>query len=178
MNFFPHTSIEIPRQSNGHIAADKESLGLFWERVESELEEGLSGAIGCYILSIRAGKGALPWYVGLAVKQSFRKECFTSHKLVHYNDAITGRKGRPLLTLIAKYTPNWKIVSPTGNAHRDIQFLEKMLISNCLSRNPNLYNVRDTKLLREMVVHGLLNTPQGKARQSVSEFQALVGAYR
>ena len=176
MNFFPHTAIEIPRQSNGLVAADKQSMSHFWDRVDVEIEEGLSGAIGCYILSIRAGRGALPWYVGLAEKQSFRKECFTSHKLVHYNNITADRKGTPLLTLVSKYTPMSKIVNPTGNCHRDIQFLETMLIANCLSRNPSLYNVRDTKLLREMVVQGLLNTSQGKSATSVAEFRALVGS--
>ena len=175
MKFFPHTPIEIPRQSGGLIAADKDSLSGFWSRVE-ETQEGLSSGIGCYIFSIRAGKGALPWYVGMAGRQSFKKECFTSHKLVHYINAIANRKGTPLLTLVAKYTPKGKIINPTGNDHRDICFLETMLISNCLSRNPNLFNARDTKLYREMIVPGLLNTPKGKSVSSVLEFRALVGA--
>jgi hypothetical protein len=173
MNFFPHTSIEIPKQTNGLIA--KDALSSFWNFIDDELEEGLSGAIGCYIFSIRAGKGALPWYVGLAEKQSFRKECFTTHKLYHYNDAIADRKGTPMLTLIAKYTPGGKLVHPTENEHPDIQFLEKMLISKCLTRNPYLRNVKDTKLLRDMVVYGLLNTPQGNPKSSVSEFRSLIG---
>jgi hypothetical protein len=113
MRFVPHASIEIQRQEKGLIAIDKESMGALWSRVD-ELEEGLSGGIGCYIFSIRAGKGILPWYVGLAERQSFRKECFTSHKLIHYNYAIAKRKGTPLLTLVAKYTPKGKIVNPTG----------------------------------------------------------------
>jgi len=79
--------------SNGLIAADKNSLNKFWSRVDDELKVGLPGAIGCYIFSIRAGRGVKPWYVGLAEKQSFRKECFTSHKLNHYNNAIAARKG-------------------------------------------------------------------------------------
>lgn len=176
MNFFPHTPFEVPRQSNGLIAGDKDSLTEMWSRVDTELEDGLSGSIGCYIFSIRAGKGILPWYVGLAEKQTFRKECFTSHKLVHYNNVIANRKGTPLLTLIAKYTPTGKSISPTGGEHRDIQFLETMLISSCLGRNADLYNVRDTKLLREMVVPGLLNTPPGKGHTSVTDFRALIGA--
>ena len=97
MNFFPHTSFEIPRKSNGHIAADKKSLGFFWDNVDVKLEDGLSGAIGCYIFSIRAGRGSLPWYVGLAEKYSFRKECFANHKLVHYNDLLAARAGTPML---------------------------------------------------------------------------------
>ena len=176
MNFFPHTPIEIPRRSGGLIAADKESLSQFWSRVEVELEAGLSGAIGCYIFAVRAGKGVLPWYVGLAAKQSFKKECFTSHKLVHYNNVVSERKGTPFLTLVSKYTPGGKLQNPTVNLHCDIQYLETLLIANCMSRNPNLYNKRDTKLLRKMVIPGLLNTPVGKAATSVSSFRGLVGA--
>src|SRR5664280_1415908 len=176
MNFFPHLPIEIPRQSNGLIAADKDPLTAFWSRVDKELEEGLSAAIGCYLFSIRAGKGALPWYVGFAEKQSFRKECFTNHKLVHYNNVIANRKGTTLLTLVAKYTPKGKLINPTGNEHRDIQFLETILISNCLRRNTDLYNIKDTKLFREMIVPGLLNTSKGKVVTSVLNFKELIGA--
>ncbi|MCX4152648.1 MULTISPECIES: hypothetical protein [Paraburkholderia] len=175
MNFFPHISVKIPRNPNGLIAADKQSQANFWEYVDNEIENGLSGAIGCYIFSIRAGKGVLPWYVGLAMKQSFRKECFTSHKLLHYNNSVAGRKGTPLLTLIPKYTPNGRLVCPTGSSHRDIEFLETMLISNCLSRNRDLCNKKDTKLLREMIVSGFLNTPKGKVTSSVSAFRILIG---
>ncbi len=105
MKFLPHTSIKIQRQSNGLIAADKEFLLAFWSRVDGEIEDGLSGAIGCYIFSIRAGKGSLPWYVGLAEKQSFRKECFTSHKLKHYNNAIAKKKGHPHINLDRQVHP-------------------------------------------------------------------------
>lgn len=174
MNFFPHAPIEIPRQNSRLIAADKESLTQFWTQVDT-MVDGISGAIGCYVFSVRAGKGILPWYVGMAEKQSFQKECFTSHKLLHYNNIVASRKGTPLLTLIPKYSPGEHLISPTESQHRDIQFLEKLLIANCVARNPDLCNKKDTKFLRDMVVHGLLNTPQGKLASSVSEFRALVG---
>ena len=175
MNFFPHTAVEIPRQQNGHVAADKESMSLFWATVDSQPEDGVSGSIGCYIFSVRAGRGILPWYVGLAEKQSFRKECFTSHKLVHYNNVLASQKGTPMMTFISKYTPGGKLLNPTGNEHRDIKFLERMLISNCLQRNPCVSNARDTKLLRDMVVPGLLNSPTGMPPSSVSAFKTLIG---
>ena len=175
MNFFPQSSFEIPRQQNGLIAADKHSRAEFWNLVDAATDPDISGGIGCYIFSIRAGRGALPWYVGMAEKQSFRDECFTSHKINHYNNAIVGRKGTPLLTLVSKYTPGNKIVSPNGSEHRDIQFLETMLISSALRRNPELSNKQDTKFLRDMIVHGLINTPKGKAFGSVNEFRQLIG---
>lgn len=174
MNFYPHTAIKIPRQENSLIANDRYSLDQFWEEIDDENGIGLSGGIGCYIFSIRAGKGELPWYVGMAEKQSFRKECFTNHKLVHYSNAVASRRGTPRLTLIAKYTPGGKLVNPTGSEHNDIKFLETLLIANCLNRNPELMNSRDTKLLREMIVPGLMNTPQGKVSNSVRDFNALI----
>lgn len=173
MIFYPHGPFEIPRQDNGLVA--KAELDSFWDTVNNKID-GLAPSIGCYIFSIRAGKGILPWYVGLAEKQSFRNECFRDHKLVHYNNVLADRKkGTPLLTLIAKYNAKDYLVKPTGNTHRDIRFLEKILIANCLSRNASLFNIRDTKLIKEMVVYGLLNTPQGKTAQSISDFKNLIG---
>ena len=176
MNFFPHTSVVVPRQATGLVAADRQSLTEFWNRVDGELEDGLSGAIGCYIFSVRAGNGSLPWYVGMAEMQSFRRECFQPHKLVHYNNILAARgAGTPLLTLIAKYTPTGRLVGPTGNEHNDIQFLETLLIGKCIARNFDLYNKRDTRFLREMIVPGLLNSPQGRLPDSALDFRALVG---
>jgi len=88
MKFYPYGPLTIRKANNGLVAHDKDSINAFWSRINEEEDEGLSEAVGCYIFSIRAGKGILPWYVGLAEKQPFRKECFTSHKLTHYNDAI------------------------------------------------------------------------------------------
>lgn len=173
MNFYPHDSFDIPKRSNGLI--DTASLKDFWEEVDEELEAPVSEAVGCYVFSIRAGKGSRPWYIGKAEKQSFRKECFALHKLNHYNNAIAARKGTPVLTLVAKYTPGGKLVRPTGSLHKDIQHLETMLIANALGRNDELLNVKDTKLLKNMVVPGLLNSSKGKPSNSVAEFKVLLG---
>ena len=172
MNFLPKMAFEIPKSENGLIARDK--LNDFWREVD-EVEDNLSSAIGCYVFSIRAGRGVLPWYVGLAERQSFRKECFTAHKLVHYNEVLAGRKGTPLLTLIPKHTQTGRLVLPTGGDHRDIQFLELKLIERCLNRNSELCNTSNTKLLKEMVVYGLMNTPQGKTNQNTLDFKSLIG---
>lgn len=172
MNFYPRAAFEIPRNGSGLIARDK--LKKFWLEID-ELEDSLPSAIGCYVFSIRAGRGALPWYVGLAVKQSFREECFAPHKLVHYNEVLASRNGTPMLTLLPKSTPAGKLVSPIGGEHRDIKLLEWKLIEKCLSRNNDLCNTSNTKLLKEMVVSGLMNTPQGKISQATTDFKNLIG---
>ena len=173
MNFFPYKAINIPRK-NGRIDRDKISLSNFWLKV-NEMDSELSGAVGCYIFSIRAGRGLLPWYVGLAEKQTFRKECFGIHKLINYNDALNGRKGTPVLTLIAKYTNTERFAKPSKNGHTDIRFLENMLIGACIRRNPNLLNIKKTKLLKEMIVPGLLNNTKGRDYLDVKEFRSLIG---
>lgn len=147
----------------------------FWKKVDSTYYEDASAGVGCYIFSIRAGKGALPWYVGMAEKQSFKKECFTPHKLNHYNYAIANKKGTPLITIIPRYTPNYKLCTPNGAGYNDIRKLETMLIAQCITRNQALLNIRDTKILREMVLPGFINNPQGKPKKEVVDFKCLLG---
>ena len=174
MNFLPFGPFDVPRSEKGLIPTDNTSLKQFWADVD-EVYAGVSQAVGCYIFSIRAGRGMLPWYVGLAEKQKFAKECFTPHKLVQYNEAIVGRRGTPVLTFLAKQTPAVKFSKPSSNGHRDIQFLETMLIGLALRRNSDLANAKDTKFMREMVVHGILNTPRGRRVQAVADLASLMG---
>ena len=58
---------EVPRKKAAHgkrvLDNSKDALNDFWTNVESVVP-GLSTARGCYIFSIRAGKGFKPWYVG------------------------------------------------------------------------------------------------------------------
>ena len=175
MNFFPYIPLEIPKNPNGLIANDKESLKRYWQQVE-DMEEGLSSAIGIYIFGIRAGRGVVPWYVGKASAQGFYKECFQHHKLTHYNNCIAARKGTPVLTLIAKFTQRGYFAAANRNGHKDIMALEAMLIGTCLQRNKKLMNARDTKLFKEMVVPGFLNSPKGRDGQNVKSFKALIGS--
>lgn len=175
MHFYPYPFLEIPRKKNGFVEGQRKELNRFWETVDEQIKAGLSNAVGCYIFAIRAGKGALPWYIGKAEKQSFQKECFTTHKLYHYNNIIADRKGTPLLLLLPKLTTKGRLAKPSSRGHRDIDFLEKILLSACIQRNPNLSNIKDTKLLREIVVHGFLNNPKGKCSESVSGFKTLLG---
>lgn len=174
MKYSPYGPVKIPR-SNGRIEyRNREVLNYFWDKFDEE-SNGISNAVGCYIFSIRASKGIRPWYVGLAEKQSFRNECFAPHKLLNYNDCLSGRRGTPVLTLIPKHTNTNRFARKGVNGHRDIRFLETLLISSCLQRNPELLNIKSTKLLKEMVVPGLLNTPKGRVEKTIKEFQKLIG---
>ena len=174
MKYYPYGPIEIPIINRRFDRHNKEAINAFWDKFDEE-SNGLSSAVGCYIFSIRASKGIRPWYVGLAEKQSFRKECFAVHKLLNYNECLSSRKGTPVLTLIPKHTKTDRFAKEGKNGHKDIQFLEALLISSCLRRNPELLNIKSTKLLKEMVVPGLLNSPKGRIETTIKEFKKLIG---
>lgn len=136
----------------------------FWNEVDFNVD-GLSNAVGCYVFCI----GKKPWYVGMAEKQSFRKECSQPHKINAFNSALGKHKGKPYLVLISKLTNEGRFVKPGINGHKSTRFLEDLLIGMAFSQNPNLENIRGTKFIKELVVPGILNTPKGKLFP-VSEF--------
>ena len=88
------------------------------------------------------------------------------HKLNQYNYALQRVSGEPQLHLIAKLTPTGRFCAPAANGHRDIAFLETLLIGMALNQNEDLQNIRGTKFLREMRVPGILRTGQGEGRSN------------
>ena len=131
----------------------------FWSAVEAEAD-GLPDACGCYVFSIRRRA----WYVGLAQSQTFRQECFALHKLNQYNYSLQRVSGEPQLHLLAKLTPTGRFCAPATSGHRDVEFLETLLIGMALNQNEDLQNIRGTKFLREMRVPGILRTGRGEGR--------------
>jgi hypothetical protein len=80
-----------------------------------------------------------------------------------------------LLYLIPKLTKTLKFSKPSENGHYDIEFLETMLIGIALDTNPELANIKKTKLLKEMVVPGVINTKPGAPPKSVQDLQNALG---
>ena len=163
---------EIPRTENRQ-RVDRKSLRHFWNEVEAlrQKNEGLASASGCYIFAIRAGKGAKPWYVGQATK-TFRQECFTPHKLVHYNEVLTERKGTPILFLLARMTPTGRFANKLGA--READWAENLLIHHCLRANDDLLNIRGTAFSTEVVIPGLLNSPQARRSREARDLRGLL----
>ena len=174
MYFYPVGPFVIEKKTNGLIQATTEKLKEFWENVDEEYGN-LSKSCGCYVFATRAGKGITPWYIGKAEKQSFAKECFQPHKINHYNDAIAKKAVTPLLILLPKSTDNGNYSKPSSNGHNDIGILENMLIGIAIKKNPNILNIKGTKIFREMVIPGILNSPQGKPDKNVICFKQALG---
>ena len=77
----PFGPFEVPRK-NGIVDTTQIKKGSdLWNSIE-ECQKGLSIAHGCYIFSIRAGRGIRPWYVGQAKgKNGFLQEILSDNKL-------------------------------------------------------------------------------------------------
>ena len=94
---------------------------------------------------------------------SFRQECFTPHKLNHYNSVIGDRKGTPILFLVARATPlRGNFMNRLGR--READWVENMLIRQCLAANRSLLNVSGTSFAKEVVVPGVFRPRIGDAK--------------
>jgi hypothetical protein len=153
-------------RDGGGKRVDKKQLSGMWETVAAETSPD---GQGCYIFAMRAGKGALPVYVGKATR-SFRQECFSTDKLLKLTNAMTSyRSGTPILFLIRqerhKGKPNLKA----------IRALEEFLVQNALARNPDkLQNVHFTKRLSWSIT-GVFRTVPGKPTLAARTVRKVLG---
>ena len=160
MHFSIHGPYKLPVE-NRLVDNTAKSKRSFWEEVDAD-EDGLSYACGCYIYVIRKNVNALPWYVGLTTKRTFAEEAIGLHQVNHYNKSLAATPGRvsPELYLLAKRTPTNRFAKPSKNSHRDVEFLETFMFGVALNQNAGLRNAKNTSFLRNVVVPGIINTPQ------------------
>jgi hypothetical protein len=162
---------EIRRKPNRHGEFDK----TFWTTV-GDRQEGLPEACGVYVFALKHGAKITPWYVGKTERRNFRFECFQPAKINYYNDVLVERSGLPLLFLIPRVTASGRNFSkPTKHGYRDIEFLETILIGYALEANPKLANIKKTKLLRDMEVPGIMNSPQARPTSAVQDLKGALG---
>lgn len=158
MDFKVHGPFDVPRQGK-LVARRGTDQRILWDQVEDEVP-GLSSAIGCYLFAIRG----VVWYVGMAGRQTFAKECLTLHKQALFNEALQKvPNGKPKLFLLPKVGRTGKFREPSAQDHPVIEAVENILIGVALKRNPNLLNMRGTKLLRDVNVPGVVNNRPGQA---------------
>ena len=174
MKYSVHGPFEIHRD-NGLIDTSASAKRTFWERVESEVE-GLPDACGVYVFVIRAKRGTLPWYVGLTTKRGFKNESLGLHQTNHYNHALGRKVGvKPQLFFLAKETPTGRFSKPSQRSHSDIEFLETFMFGVALNRNASLRNSKNTKFLKNIVVPGVVNSPQRKPTTTERSLKSALG---
>jgi len=124
---------------------------------------------GCYIFSLRAGRGFCPWYVGKATK-SMVQECMAADKLNYYNDVLFhGYKGKPVMFFVV--LPGTKNKVPV----KDIDNMETFLIQSALSENLDLKNVQKTKNLPQWTIKGVIRSGKGKRTAIEKSFNSMMG---
>lgn len=172
--FKPYGPFSIPVE-DGRVL--KQELKEFWAEIDGQ-HPGLSGAVGCYIFAV-SSKKSKPWYVGKTERRSFKNEAFQPHKLLLYQNDVLSRntRGVPIIYLIARLTPAGKLRrAATGDQGvGSIGRLEQLLIGNCLRKNPDLANKKDTSYLRRMRVPGYLNETAGARTREARALADLIG---
>jgi len=172
MIFSQYGPFQVPINDRRRI--EKSDLNEFWQEVDDETD-GISRAVGCYIFALK-NKSIMPWYIGMAEKQNFKNECFTIHKINRFNEALSLRKkGKPFLMFLPKTTPTDRYSKPSSNGHKDIQFLEKILIGRGATKNKELLNIKNTKLYKEIIVPGLFNSPSSHPYKETQIFKEMMG---
>jgi len=137
----------------------------FWSKAETE---PFHKKQGIYVFCTRAGKGFRPVYVGKSSK-GFKGECFTSHKLHHYAQALSnGDKGKPVMFFIAAAGKINKIPAKT------ISEIEDLMIQFAIAKNPNLRNKVGTKVA-DWTIKGVVRGGKGKQTKAASAFTTLMG---
>lgn len=165
--FFPTVTII----KNAHIVEVKEKL-----QSESEVASYLAGP-GCYIFGVKSSgsRRVVPWYVGKAERQSVLTEATNAQHLQLYNEIFDDfHRGRPALYFVPAITPGRKprALAAKGGTMHAVDFLENWLIAKALKTNPKLWNVRSTKLLRELSVRGLFNPTRGDLNNPAASLKA------
>jgi hypothetical protein len=155
--------IPVTPQRLGGRRVDVGGLKEFWQVTEEVAEQH-----GCYVFSMRAGKGEKPWYVGKASRQSFAAECFSLHKLNIYNDILGDMKGTPRLTFVIPKRSRgaWPMVA--------IDEVEEFLIGHAASRNADLAN-KQRLPSQKWSIHGVVPGARGAPTSEASSFKRLMG---
>lgn len=132
---------------------------------------------GCYIYSIKAGRGFTPIYVGSATRQSLGKEAFNSDKLVKCMNHLTGyKKGSLQITFIV---PKDKVDNSMSTRRgrrpsKIIECMEKALTAVAYRKNKSLEN-KHNRCVSGFFINGALNSNAGRPRKEVVAFKDMIG---
>ena len=183
MKFKIFGAYDIP-DSHGHEGwFDKEDTDALWRKIDAATP-GLPDACGVYLFGVRGVVGrrktigrTLPWYVGKAEKQAFRKECFTGRNLNEFNRVafnVYRGLGTPFLYLVTRVENDGAFSQPTKDAYPGIRFVEELLIQLSLEVNNDLANIQGTRLVQKTRIEGILNS-KGKSTKVAGGFKDIFG---
>ena len=155
----------------------REALKQFWEdRKHDKSPEGLSGAIGVYVWTIKQGKKRVPWNVGLTDRQGFGRRF--AQKEASFLKLLATNPGAELeVYLLALKSKTGRFHKPTESGRINANhWLETMLIGSAISVNPELRNKSKAGYLKNAVVDGYLNDKTEERNESAKSFSAIFKA--
>ena len=124
--------------------------------------------IGCYVFSLRTGRGSLPYYVG-KTWNSFEGESFAAHKISdHYQQIVSRHQGTPTMTFVILKKARGRTPETV------IKELEKHLIQMAYTRNKNLNNKQNLPKTR-WSIKGVVSSGRGAPTASEDSFKQLMG---
>lgn len=146
---------------------------------DQRLADILAGP-GCYVFGIKSSGASrvIPWYVGKAERQSVLKEATNPQHLQLYNEIFSEfKRGHPALYFMPTITPGGKAKLPNTKVSGmpAVEFLENWLIATALKTNPALWNIKSTKMLRELSVRGVLNPTKGDLNKPAASLKNCLG---
>lgn len=145
------------------------------EKSIKKLGSASDDAYGIYIFALsNSGGNPVPWYVGMAAKQTLCAEAITRDKLRKYSAAMFGRQGKPSMTFL---------FADSKQAISKIDSLETLLIWIARSKNPSLINERKVSghpktiisIINEISVRGVINRSQGQPSNNARTFAGMMG---
>lgn len=161
--FNVHGPFDVPLQPKVRSKMVSEDLSPFWQQCSA-----MKTRVGCYVFGIRAGQGYTPLYVGKTTN-SFENECFTDHKINHYNYGLGSYlKGTPVMFFVT-YPPK----KGKTNAS-DIKDLEDFLIQVGRTINPDLRNIKGVKA-PTWGIKGVIRGGKGKSNSAAVDFRRVFG---
>lgn len=165
----------MPVDEHGNLRIGDRDLSKAFFRCTDETAPGLAKACGCYVFAMRSARATTPWYVGKADKTAFGTECFNDRNMRTYFNHTRDRKGSPFLFLIARMTPTGRFAKPYPSGTADVDFVESYLIGVALRRNPDLLNVKKTRLYRDLKVPGCINANEPPFSPSTEALRQTLG---
>lgn len=129
---------------------------------------------GVFVFGLRNQGAVMPWYVGLAKKQTFDEEAMTNDKLRKYAAAMFGRMGTPVM---------FRVMAPPTGPKGPVDGLETLLIWIARARNARLVNERKVAsspkkivaLVNKMTIPGVLNSGTGAPSNAAQAFRKMMG---
>ena len=133
---------------------------------------------GCYVFTLSAGRGSMPWYVGKTEKnkRTLKQEVFAEEKLRKYKTILAkSRRRSPALYFLVRIEQQ----GPLGSAIDD---LETLLIWIASHRNKSVLNKRkrDTqparlmRIVNRIGIKGILNCNPGRPTEPSRLFETLM----